>query len=320
MSAIRVLLQSARLPIFRSGSASAADVKAWIASGNYFFDHDVCSNSFSLCASDPDQLRQALANDMNRLAAASFESAAGVGADPSLPKSLAWGVIRSYYAAFFAAHGLMRLFGTACVQLEDAHASRVFAAAQVFGRTGGLAGINSGFYSADIDPGFERVTFTGLRESHRDTWATLLAVIDRVDKAIPGSSALSADKIEASRLLSDIRSGITRSGAVKGNWLSNLRNSINYRQTHGAWYPYNKRANPALLESAGRAWRVSPSAGSLAATGSDLDVFFGCASAVVSLLRELVTVAAELSSPPSPTFARGCLKLLNESQTPRARV
>lgn len=217
MTAARVLLQSARLPIFRAGSTAATDIKAWVANQNYFFDQDISKASFSLRASDPDQLRQALANDTNRLAGAAFESAAGIGIDSFLPRSLAWGTIRSYYAAFFAAHGLMRLFGTACVQLEDEHVDQVLTAAQAFGRSGGLSTLDKGFFSAYIEPSFDRITFARLSDSHRDTWTTLLTVIDQIDASIPGSTALSAHKIEASSLLSDLRSGLTQSGAVKGN-------------------------------------------------------------------------------------------------------
>lgn len=320
MTVARVLLRSARLPIFRAGSTAATDIKAWVANQNYFFDQDITSASFSLRASTPDELRQALANDMNRLAAAAFESAAGLGVDPSLPRSLAWGSIRSYYAAFFAAHGLMRLFGTACVQLEDEHVDQVLTAARAFGRSGGLSTLDAGLFSAYIEPSFDRITFTRLRDSHRDTWATLLTVIDQVSASIPQSVALSSHKIEAASLLSDLRSGLTQSGAVKGNWLSQLRNSINYRQTHGVWFPYTRTADPTLLESAARAWRLKPAVQPTTAGASDLEGFFGYSSGIVGLLRELTIVAADLNSPTSQTFAQGSLKLLNEAKMPKKRV
>lgn len=320
MTAIRVLLQSARLPVFQAGSVSAVDVKAWVANQNYFIDQNLSATTFSLRASDKDQLRQALANDLNRLAGAAFESAAGIGRDPSLPRSLAWGSIRSYYAAFFAAHGLMRLFGTACVQLDNEHVDQVHAAAQAFGKAGGLTSLDAGFFAAHIEPGFDAITFCRLRDSHRDTWATLLSVLESLEAAIPSSTALSSDKIEASALLSDLKVGLTRSGSVKGNWLSVLRNSINYRHSHGVWFPYTKAADPTLLESAARAWKIHPASRSSTTQAVDLNCFFEVSSTLVALLRELTTSAAALNVPLSPTFANGCLKLLNEARTPRKRT
>lgn len=320
MTAFRVLLQSARLPVFRAGSASAVDLKAWLANQNYFLDQDISANSFSLRAADPDNVRQALGNDLNRLAGAAFESAAGIGVDRSLPRSLAWGSIRSYYSAFFAAHGIMRLFGTACVQLEREHADKVLAVARTFGRTGGLSTLDAGFFVAIVEPAFDRVTFSRLRESHRDTWATLLAVVSKLEAAIPTSAAISTHKVEASSLLSDLRSSLTRSGAVKGNWLSQVRNSINYQQSHGVWFPYTRAADPAVLDSASRTWRSKVTLQPALIATSDLEAFFHCSSGLVALLRELTTVAAEMNTPVSPVFLHGCLKLLHDAKAPRRRA
>lgn len=321
MSAVRVLLQNALLPLFQPGLNSALDVKAWVANQNYFFTQDITSNSFSLRASDPNQLRQALANDLNRLASAAFESAAGIGLDLALPRSLAWGSVRSYYSAFFGAHAFMRLFGTACIQLDDEHMGQVLNAAQAMGRCGGITELNSGFFAASIDPSFHTVIFSRLKDSHRDTWATLVSVIDELVASLPATTALSSHKLEALALLSDLKAQLTRSGSSKGNWLSTMRNSINYRQSHGVWFPYNRSADPALLEAAARAWKISPSPspGPKAAL-SELDCFFQASARLVALVRELTLEAAELNSPLNPTFANGCLKLLHEAKQPRIRA
>lgn len=319
MTAVRVLLQNARLQLFQPGLVSALDVKAWVANQNYFFAQDITAASFSLRASDPSQLRQALANDLNRVASAAFESAAGIGLDTALPRSLAWGSVRSYYSAFFAAHAFMRLFGTACVQLDGEHVDRILNAAQVMGRSGGLAALGSGFFAASIDPTFQAVTFRRLKDSHRDTWATLLSVFDTLEAAIPATTALSSQKLEASTLLSDLKAQLTRSGSTKGNWLSIMRNSINYRQSHGAWFPYNRSADTALLEAASRAWKISPSP-TLQIPLSELDCFFHASTKLVALVRELTSVAAELNSPLNPTFKNGFVKLLNEAKKPKRRT
>ncbi|WP_156391464.1 hypothetical protein [Acidovorax sp. Root70] len=317
MTALRVLLQSARLPLFQSGLSSALDVKAWLANQNYYFSQDISGASFVLRASDPEQLKQALANDLNRLASAAFESAAGIAPDPVLPRSLAWGSVRSYYSAFFAAHAFMRLFGKACIQLDKEHVDQVLNAAQVMGRSGGLTALDSGFFAATIDPNFENVTFSRLKDSHRDTWATLVTVIEELEMSLPSTTALSSHKVEASALLSNLKGQLTRSGSTKGNWLSTMRNSINYRQSHGTWFPYSKLADPAMLESAARAWKSHPSSGANTVQ-SELDCFFQASIGLVALVRELTSAAAALNSPLNPIFVNGCLKLLNEAKKPRS--
>lgn len=317
MTAARVVLQKARLQLFQSGSTSSIDIKAWVANQNYFFTKNIEATTFSLRASDPDQLRQALANDLNRLASAAFESAAGIGPDLYLPRSLAWGAVRSYYAAFFAAHAFIRLFGSACVQLDDEHVDKVFGAASAFGRDGGLKTLDSGFFVAEIEPDFSAVTFRRLRDSHRDTWATLISVVNAVEAGLPGTTALGHDKLEAATLLSNLKAQLTRSGSAKGSWLSSMRNAINYRQSHGAWHPYQRSADPSLLDSAARAWRVRPSLGTPGTSQSELEIFLHTSTSLVALVRELMVLAAQLNSPLSPTFSNGCMKLLSEATTPR---
>lgn len=313
MSAIRVLLQSARLSVFQPTGSSAIDVKGWIANRNYFVDTNLLAGEFSLRASDSNELRRALANDLNRMTAAAFESAAGIASDPVLPRSLAWGSIRSYYSSFFAAHALMRLFGTACSQLDPEHVDAIYTSAQVFGRTGGLNSLSSGFYSVEIDSSFSLVKFRKLKESHKDTWSVFLLTLNAIEGNIPGAAALSAHKIAASALISDLKDGLTRDNSNKGNWLSSTRNSINYRLTHEVWFPHRSRAVRAeVLQVAARKWLQVPSPISSVSGLSDLDVYFDVSVMTVALLRELFSTGAALSNPIDEIFTNGSLRLLND--------
>lgn len=312
MSATRLLLQSARLSIFQSTSTAAIDVKGWIANQGYFIDVDLQKDAFTLRVADSDPLIKALGNDLNRMAIATFESAAGVRSDEVLPRSMAWGAIRAYYASFFAAHTLMRLFGVACSQLDHEHTSKIFQSAQIFGKTGGLSSIESGFYAIEMNRDFTAVKFRKLKDSHRDTWAELLGVIQNLENAIPGAVAISAHKITASNILTALKEGISTANSQKGNWLSTMRNSINYRHTHGTWFPYSSKASKSeLLEAAARNWLKMPSFDNRSPTVGELENFFDVSTMLVSVTRELLTSASELSNPLDPAIKNGCLKLLN---------
>lgn len=313
MSALRVLLHGARLSVFQPTSATAIDLKGWIANQNYFIDVDIQKSDFILRVSDPDEVKRALANDLNRMAIAAFESAAGVATEMTLPRSLAWGSIRSYYASFFAAHAFMRLYGTACSQLDSEHVNAIYKSATMFGKTGGLTSLESGFYSIEIDSNFATIRFRKLKDSHKDTWAVFLALIKLLDANIPSTTALSKHKVEASSLLTELQTGITQARCSQGNWLSAMRNSINYRLTHGVWFPYSaKVARIELLDSASRNWLNTPSYCASISHQGELDSFFGITALIVSLLRELVTAAAQLSDPLNPVMKNGCLRLLND--------
>ena len=43
-------------------------------------------------------------------------------------------------------------------------------------------------------------------------------------------------------LLSEIKDGLSRSGAGSaGNWLSIIRNDVNYKQSYGLWYHFRRQ-------------------------------------------------------------------------------
>lgn len=318
MSAVRIFLESARLSIFQPCNVTSMDIKGWVANQNYFIDSDIESTKFTLRASDPEQLKAALANDVNRMTIAAFESAAGVLPDSAMPRSVAWGAIRAYYASFFAAHAVMRLFGTCCSQLDNEHVNMVYKSAQTFGKAGLIKSIESGFYCVNIDTNFETINFEKLKDSHKDSWRTFRALLDRMSEKIPESVSISKYKIEASGLISDITDSISRSNSASGNWLSAMRNSINYRQSHGAWFPYTSKLNGTqILDAASRNWLTYPTVSNPASDAGDIDVFMTTSTKVVSLLRELILCGSELSTKVNPSFKNGCLKLLNEVKATR---
>jgi hypothetical protein len=229
-----------------------------------------------------------------------------------VPRSLAWGAIRAYYSAFFAAHAIMRLFGAACVQLDREYTNQLFSVAVMLGKAGSITSLDSGYFSTTIDSNYDSISFRRVRDPHRDTWAAFLSVLGNIEGNVRDATAISAHKVEAQALIDKIRAQLTRANHVKGNWLSWCRNSINYRQSHGVWFPYSRAADPALVEAAGRAWRVAQSPQGAMQTDGDLSSFFGSAAGLVGFLRELTSAAAKLNSPTNPAITNGCVRLLNQ--------
>ena len=312
MSAYRVLLNSARLQLFAPGSGSHSDLRAWIANQKYSVMTSISPTAFTLVATDSSDLVQSMANDCNRLACAAFESAAGVGPDHTIPNSLAWGSIRSYYSAFFAAHGVMRLFGSACIQLDKEHVVKVFEAARAYGQIGAVASLDSGFYRASIDPAFGQVTFCRLKNPHLDTWATFLSVLTSVKDNVSTTPGSTKNKMIALEILDDLRFGLTLYQASNGNWLSTFRNAINYRQSNGVWFPHARTSQGELLNEASRLWKVSHPSSRISMEKTDVRVFLAASMCLVSLLRELVISASSTYPKVNAVFENGSLRLLRQ--------
>ena len=57
----------------------------------------------------------------------------GIGIVGGLPKSTGWILIRAYYAAFFAAHSLLRMFGISCIQLDAQQITAISRVAHALG-------------------------------------------------------------------------------------------------------------------------------------------------------------------------------------------
>lgn len=289
MSAITLVLpQLARLDIFNEVPATEMDIRVWVANQDYLISVPLSSKAFSLDVRTPAHVKAALANDCNRMAIAAFETISGISKDQVMPKSGAWGVIRAYYAAFFAAHGILRLCGVFCSQLDSAHVRKIFEVADLLGQANELTSLEKGFFQIIIDLSFRTASFDKLKDSHRDTWGAFLTLISRLIDDVPNTTALSYQKLEASLILSNIKDSLTQSGYTeKGNWLSSVRNHVNYQHGYGVWYPYkSKNVASDILSKLTDGWQKEPALSLISARIPDIKTFFEISTLITSVFRE----------------------------------
>ncbi|WP_444934631.1 hypothetical protein [Microbulbifer sp. JTAC008] len=312
----KVLVQQTRLDIFNFNRATQIDMKGWIANQNYHVDIDLTSNNYAIRAADKNYLKAALANDCNRMAAAAIESISGVKLDATLNKSGAWGVIRAYYATFFAIHSIMRMYGISCSQLDQAHVDKIFESASAVNKTGDVLRLDKGFYAIKIDDNFSGVTFHKYKDSHKDTWGEFLSLIESLISNSANVTALGKHKVEAIDILLAVKRGITRSRCGdKGNWLSVMRNSVNYQHSHGVWFPYGRKpAAPNYISAIAKDWINPVSSLDTGLNGGDIKTFFDLVVLINSILRELLISCAEKVNSKNPVFTNGSLRLLNTIQ------
>lgn len=312
----KVLVQMTHLDMFGVKPTKGLDVKGWIANQNYWFDQDITATTFTVRTTDKSNLSLALANDCNRMAMAAIESVAGVRLDEPFKSSGAWAVIRAYYAAFFAAHSIMRMYGTSCCQLEPAHANKLFQIADLLGKTGGERNIEKGFYAIKIDKKYETVSFLKYKDPHKDTWACFLSLITDVIGDINGVTALSKYKLEATDILSSIKQGLIRGGGSScGNWLSQIRNSVNYQHSHGVWFPYERRpVSPRCIVQLNADWVKPPIVINHKIKKGDVEAFFELSADLLSLFRTLLSSCIDKTGSRKTIFANGSFRQLNSMQ------
>ena len=104
------VLADAIRPFWLSGINAVAgkagpSMPEWFSSGSYQIRQTTEEDLFVLeiPQGDIDQALAAFAADINRLATAAFETVVLIGRNSQFPRSTAWLIINSYYAAFFSA-------------------------------------------------------------------------------------------------------------------------------------------------------------------------------------------------------------------------
>lgn len=160
-------------------------------------------------------------------------------------RSVAWPLISAYYSTYFSAQSLLRCFGAGTIYLEGSEASSMSAAWQGKGFSATIAG---GTYMFSID--IATPTSINIRKvgggggAHQQFWSAFRQSQSIVHNTILASAALSslgplerqmadAEYLQLmNQCFTDARGG---PGTLNFNWMSELRNRMNYRFSGQAW-------------------------------------------------------------------------------------
>lgn len=320
---VRIISQLAHLKIFECTSNSESDLKAWLANGKYLMHSALTvkntnaniktSNHFELFINDKNSLYQSLSYDCNRFSQAAIESMYTIKQDENLPKSSGWATVQMYYASFFAVHAILRIFGRSCSQLERSHVKKVHDIAVATNHCSQTSSIENGFYSSTINVQNNTLEFSKLKDSHADTWGSFNALLSDLISDIPDkTTGIQAHRLSAMDLLSKIKGLISKSGSLRGNWLSTLRNQINYQHTHGVWFPYRSPSFSPELINRNLHWTNPPTSFDTDTKKNDIEVLFNTSNIIVSLLFSLLKVGFDKGDKKSHNLKNGVFRLTNQ--------
>ena len=267
----------------------------WIVDGNYQIYTDIKPASFTLDISSVSKssLLKAFAFDCNRMAAASFESMQLIGKNELLPKSTAWLVIQSYYSAFFAAHSILRMIGISCSQLENTPIRKIQDIADIFSCKPSGVTIKSGYYKCRYDYNSDKLYCEHLNASggsHENFWKTFHNELKDISNKILSTPSIPiADAQRVSGQIDVMCLNLCHHGESRGNWLSHIRNKVNYQHEFNCWFPYQdiKKTSVSELYETSQTWLIDPMQISLTARGEIL-LFHRTCNFIVSLCRTLV--------------------------------
>jgi hypothetical protein len=213
-----------------------------ICDENYQIYSQMTPVSFVLCFADPEPFLEAFAGDISRIGSASFESAIGIMQSPALPKSIAWLVVQTYYSAFFSAHSILRALGESCTPIERDQVNSLMRVGGIFG-TAPSPRVKGGLFHLVCNARARTISGTALSGSpHEVFWRIFNDRMSRLScEALNVSTESLANRQLASAKLFELTNNLCFRSTPRGNWLSSVRNAVNYNQKFSTWYPYSGR-------------------------------------------------------------------------------
>lgn len=277
------------LPGIHSASGSAEQsIAAWTRSGSYGISIAPSAGGFQLDPVMPNVgLGEAFACEVRRFSLAAFETCLRNERAPGLRRALAWPMISNYYAAYFSAHAICRMFGRSVSHLDASIAADVGRVASSY--VGGTHNVPSGLYAVSYDgpTGVMRyLHFGGVGGSHEALWKVFLTLLDELQGRVLQGGPNTIEVQATATYLGEIARRLKSKGANGGNWLSVLRNEVNYRQLYGIWYPYSvPDASAEVVDRRMREWlRERTDWSSVVGRNTELNCAADLASSMLSLL------------------------------------
>ncbi|QDI82364.1 hypothetical protein E8E01_19020 [Methylorubrum populi] len=202
--------------------------------------YDLDLNGDVLCFDfrDKNVLALSAAKDICRFANASFTTYKSLPSAIEDGTRLAWSLIQAYYSAFYAGHALIRITGQSCSNFEGIHIAHL---RKIIAALGLIASgpLETGMYHLVFNQG--QTGFICKKASgrsggaHEVFWKIFGEYISALSEDALLGHLAPTEARDASLKLDELSSLLKRNGSNSYNWLSNVRNQIQYQHSHGVW-------------------------------------------------------------------------------------
>lgn len=298
---------SGRAPFFH-----LADVITNAPRTGFDLDFDVEATAIRIDFRERDYIASAIAGDAVRFASACFASLNTITAALEEGATLAWGLVRLYYAGFYGGHSVLRLLGQSCSMVDARHTSKIRSLASALGGPPPFE-ITSGLYHCVLNPAQTGLSMVYARGRVGGAHEVFWEIFDRflseateevlVGRLAPEDARAVFAKLEAARR-------IFRRGAG-ASWLSAIRNEIQYRHLHGVWPPLSvNRTQRHTLSRLAIQWTRDPMDIDIESPpGGALGAFVSACAFNAALCRAILMRIADRSFAGGRSFARSPLQL-----------
>jgi hypothetical protein len=263
-----------------------------------------------------DTLVDAWAADLGRLSSASFQTISLVSAQVSERDNVAWCLVKLYYAAFYAGHAFMRVFGEGGSYFDGQHVAQLNRVAVALGTPSPFT-IDRGLYHCALQPNPSVLKCARIRSrssaAHEAFWEMFGRTLDGLATNVLRGPLIRSEAQAVFKQLDDLKNILNRKPNC--GWLSFVRNEVQYRQRFDVWFPKQMRAaTRTTLKGLANEWSRDPMDIDLQARGTGLlGEFVTCCALMVALCHAMVLRLTELSSAGMRSFTRfGPIAFLND--------
>lgn len=219
----------------------AISLNKWLSDGSlYFVSQNQRPNDFTVNTYDYFHFLEPYSHDINRLSCASIESIRDIERKNWQAKSIGWNITKFYYSAFFSAHCILKIFGYSLTNIDQSSIDKVRTITNSYGFS--YQNLNSGLYCININ--YQTNTFRFQKNpqfdnSHEGLWKYfnyfLINNQNTIYSQLPQAEAqIVVDKVN------ELTKALMNWNSQNGNWLSRVRNLVNYSQNYGIWFPYKE--------------------------------------------------------------------------------
>lgn len=239
-------------------------MRKWLLESEHYIVTSANDNYVEICYYDEQEVLAVWANDISRLSCAAYESIANIKKSDITNKFVAWNLVQYYYSAFYSAHSILKVLGFGLIQIDgmiiDRLNRKALSVGVPFSNT-----ICRGMYCLKFDANNKLVLYKVGRydDSHKGLWRRFYEVLcvltgeyivtnsygNDCVRLRQSSESISAslfgkveqtDALDAQCRIDQLKSVMNARGDQ--NWLSTVRNMINYNHGLGSWYPYTNNS------------------------------------------------------------------------------
>ena len=285
-------------------------ISYWIGNKNFFVDSSSTKQRYVLSIYAYTDFFDAVAADCNRFAMAACESFSVINNVHIKNNGMAWTIIRLYYAAFFAAHATMRLFGYSCTKVSHEHAQIINDMMRLT-CSPEIDLFCKGNYRLRFFENNQNITFTSGGHSHELAWRVYMTMIEELRLNIAKLNTTSSTKLAIDNALECVLLASGKAGSNNNTWLSNFRNSVNYKQSDKTWLPHKfKNAHKMNIPTPNSVWNSETYNYNLYSS-SDIESFFERTGIILRFFYEVFVAAKEKNNKCGKLFRNGLFKMFS---------